>query len=136
MDQFPSAAHLASWACLCPGNFESAGKRLSGKMRRGNVSLRRCLAQAAWAISMQRNNYLSALYRRIAARRGAKRAVMAVAHALLVIAYHMLKRGENYRDLGADHFDRINVSHIRRSLVRRLERLGHKVTLEPLAQTA
>lgn len=136
MDQFPSAAHLASWACLCPGSFESAGKRLSGKMRKGNVSLRRCLAQAAWAISMQRNNYLSALYRRIAARRGAKRAVMAVAHALLVIAFHMLKRGENYRELGADHFDRINVSQIRRSLVRRLERLGHKVTLEPLAQTA
>jgi transposase len=136
MNQFPSAAHLASWACLCPGNFESAGKRLSGKMRKGNVSLRRCLSQAAWAISMMKNNYLSALYRRIAARRGAKRAVMAVAHALLVIAYHMLKRAEDYRDLGADHFDRIDVSRIRRSLVRRLERLGHKVTLEPLAQTA
>jgi transposase len=136
MDQFPSSAHLASWACLCPGSFESAGKRLSGKMRKGNVSLRRCLSQAAWAISMMKNNYLSALYRRIAARRGAKRAVMAVAHALLVIAFHMLKRKENYRELGADHFDRIDVGRIRRSLVRRLERLGHRVTLEPLAQTA
>jgi len=136
MDQFPSAAHLASWACLCPGNFESAGKRLSGKMRKGNVSLRRCLSQAAWAISMMKNNYLSALYRRIAARRGAKRAVMAVAHALLEIAYHMLKRKEDYRELGADHFDRIDVNRIRRSLVSRLERLGHKVTLEPLPQTA
>jgi transposase len=136
MDQFPSAAHLASWACLCPGNFESAGKRLSGKMRKGNVSLRRCLAQAAWAISMTKNNYLSALYRRIAARRGSKRAVMAVAHALLVIAYHMLKRKENYKELGADHFDRIDVNRIRRSLVRRLERLGHRVTLEPLTQAA
>ncbi|HVB55302.1 MAG TPA: IS110 family transposase [Candidatus Acidoferrales bacterium] len=136
MNQFPSAAHLASGACLCPGSSESAGKRLSGKMRKGNVSLRRCLAQAAWAISMTKNNYLSALYRRIAARRGAKRAVMAVAHALLVIAYHMLKRGENYRELGADHFDRIDVNRIRRSLVRRLERLGHKVTLEPVEQTA
>ena len=118
MNQFPSSGHLASWACLCPGNFESAGKRLSGKMRKGNVSLRRCLAQAAWAISMMKNNYLSALYRRIAARRGAKRAVMAVAHALLVIAYHLLKRNEDYRELGADHFDRINVNRIRRSLVR------------------
>jgi len=136
MNQFPSAAHLASWACLCPGSFESAGKRLSGKMRKGNVSLRRCLSQAAWAISMMKNNYLSALYRRIAARRGAKRAVMAVAHALLEIAYHMLKRKEDYRELGADHFDRIDVNRIRRSLVRRLERLGHKVTLEPLALTA
>jgi transposase len=136
MNQFPSAAHLASWACLCPGNFESAGKRLSGKMRKGNVSLRRCLAQAAWAVSMKKDNYLSALYRRIAARRGAKRAVMAVAHTLLVIAFHMLKRGEDYRELGADHFDRMNAYRIRNSLVRRLERLGHKVTLEPLAQTA
>ena len=103
MKQFPSSAHLASWACLCPGNFESAGKRLSGKMRKGNVSLRRCLSQAAWAISMMKNNYLSALYRRIAARWGAKRAVMAVAHALLVIAFHLLKRKESYRELGADH---------------------------------
>src|SRR2546422_1441254 len=136
MNQFPSSGHLASWASLCPGNFESAGKRLSGKMRKGNVSLRRCLSQAAWAISMTKNNYLSALYRRIAARRGAKRAIMAVAHALLVIAYHMLKRKEDYRELGADHFDRIDVNRIRRSLVNRLERLGHKVTLEPLAQTA
>src|SRR3989449_722330 len=92
MNQFPCSGHLAAWACLWPGNFESAGKRLSGKMRKGNVSLRRCLSQAAWAISMMKNNYLSALYRRIAARRGAKRAVMAVAHALLEIAYHMLER--------------------------------------------
>jgi transposase len=105
-------------------------------MRKGNVSLRRCLSQAAWAISMMKNNYRSALYRRIASRRGAKRAVMAVAHALLVIAFHMLKRNENDRELAADHFDRIDVSRIRRSLVRRLERLGHRVTLEPLAQTA
>src|SRR5215471_13343491 len=136
MNQFPSEKHLSSWACLCPGSFESAGKRLSGKMRKGNVSLRRCLSQAAWAISMTKNNYLSALYRRIAARRGAKRAIMAVAHALLVMAHHMLKRKEDYRELGADHFDRIDVNRTRRSLVKRLERLGHRVILEPLAQTA
>jgi transposase len=136
MDQFPSSAHLASWACLCPRSFESAGKRLSGKMRKGNVALRGCLSQAAWAISMMKNNYLSALYRRIAARREAKRAVMAVAHALLVIAFHMLKRKDNYHELGADHFDRMDVNRIRRSLVRRLERLGHRVTLEPLTPTA
>jgi transposase len=135
MNQFPSSAHLASWASLCPGSFESAGKRLSGKMRKGNVSLRRCLSQAAWAISMMKNNHLSSLYRRIAARRGAKRAVMAVAHTLLVIAFHMIKRKQNYRELGADHFDRIDVSRLRRSLVRRLERLGHRVTLEPIAPT-
>src|SRR5256884_7703407 len=126
MDQFPSAEHLSSWACLCPGSFESAGKRLSGRRRMVNVSHRRCLSQAAWAISMTKNNYLSALYRRIAARRGAKRAIMAVAHALLVIAYHMLKRKEDYRGLGGDHFDRIDMNRTRRSLVRRLERPGHK----------
>jgi transposase len=97
-------------------------------MRKGTVSLRRCLSQAAWAISRMKNTYLSALYRRIAARRGAKRAVLAVAHALLFIAFHMLKSKENYRELGADHFDRIDVNRIRRSLVRRLERLGHGVT--------
>jgi transposase len=136
MNQFPSAGHLASWAGLCPGNFESAGKRLSGRMRKGSVALRRCVSQAAWAISMTKNNYLSALYRRLAARRGSKRAAMAVAHALLVIAFHMLKRKENYRELGADHFDRLHIHRIRRSLVRRLENLGHKVTLEPLPQTA
>ena len=76
MNQFPTSAHLASWACLCPRSFESAGKRLSGKMRKGNVSLRPCLSQAVWTISMMKNNYLSALYCRMAARRGAKRAVM------------------------------------------------------------
>lgn len=134
MDQFPSAKHLASWAGLCPGNFESAGKRLSGRMRKGSASLRRCLSQGAWAISTKRNSYLSALYRRIAARRGTKRAIMAVAHALLVIAYHLLRRKEDYRELGPDHFDRINADGLRRSLVRRLQQLGHKVTLEPLPQ--
>lgn len=92
MSQFPSAAHLASWAGLCPGSFESAGKRLSGKTRKGSHSLRRCLCQAAWALSRQKNNYLAALYRRLAARRGGKRAVIAVAHALLVMAFHMLQR--------------------------------------------
>jgi transposase len=131
MDQFPSAAHLASWAGLCPGNFESAGKRLSGKTRKGSSSLRRCLCQAGWAISRQRNNYLAALYARLAARRGSKRAVIGVAHALLVIAFHLLKRHTDYQELGPDYFDRINQSRITRSLVRRLERLGHTVVLQP-----
>ena len=136
MNPFPSAAHLASWAGLCPGNCESAGKRLSGKTRKGSAALRRCLCQAAWAISMTKNNYLSALYRRLAAHRGAKRAVIGVAHSVLVMAYHMLRRREDYRELGADHFDRIRASSLRRYLTRRLQRLGYQVTLQPLPLSA
>jgi transposase len=136
MEQFPSAGHLASWAGLCPGSFESAGKRLSGKTRKGSASLRRCLCQVGSVVSRMRDNYLSAQYRRLAARRGGKRAVLAVAHTVLVMAYYILKRKQNYEELGADYFDRLNADAIRRSLVRRLERLGHRVTLEPLPQFA
>ena len=136
MEQFPSAGHLASWAGLCPGSFESAGKRLSGRTRKGSASLRRCLCQVGSVVSHMRDNYLSAQYRRLAARRGGKRAVLAVAHTVLVMAYHILKRKQNYQELGADYFDRLNADAIRRSLVRRLERLGHRVTLEPILQSA
>jgi transposase len=136
MRQFASAAHLSSWAGLCPGSFESAGKRLSGKTRKGSASLRRCLCQAAWAVSTKKKNYLSALYRRLAARRGAKRAIVAVAHRLLVIAYHLLQRKQDYVELGENYFDQLHAGRLRRSLVRRLERLGHRVTLEPLGQMA
>jgi transposase len=132
MDRFPTARHLVSWAGLCPGNCESAGKRLSGATRKGNPAIRRCLCQAAWAVAKTRNNYLGALFRRIAARRGNKKAVIAVAHAMLTIVHHLLKRKDQYRDLGADYFDRLNATRIQRSLVRRLERLGNVVTLTPV----
>src|SRR6185437_830333 len=136
MSQFPDAQHLASWAGLCPGAHESAGKRKSGKIRKGSLWLRRCLCQAVWAVSTKRNNYLSALYRRLAARRGKKRATIAVAHNLLVIAYYILRDQTCYRDLGPDYFDRINPVGLRRRLTKRLEGLGFKVTLEPVAQVA
>lgn len=134
MSQFPDAQHLASWAGLCPGSHESAGKRKSGKIRKGSLWLRRCLCQGAWAVSTKKNNYLSALYRRLAARRGTKRATIAVAHNLLVIAYYILRDGTCYRDLGPDYFDRLNPEGLRRRLTKRLEGLGFKVTLQPLPQ--
>lgn len=135
MSRFPTAHHLASWAGLCPGNCESAGKRLSGATRKGNPAIRRCLCQAAWAVAKTRNNYLAALFRRIAARRGNKKAVIAVAHAMLIIVHHLLKRKECYQELGADYFDRLNATRIQHSLVRRLERLGNIVTVTPVAIT-
>jgi transposase len=136
MSQFSDAQHLASWAGLCPGSHESAGKRKSGKIRKGSLWLRRCLCQAAWAVSTKKNNYLSALYRRLAARRGSKRATIAIAHNLLVIAYYILRDQTCYRDLGPDYFDRLNPEGLRRRLTKRLEGLGFKVTVEPLAEVA
>ena len=130
MSQFPDAQHLASWAGLCPGNWESAGKQKSGRTRKGSAWLRRHLCQSAWGVSTKQNNYLSALFRRLAARRGVKRATMAVAHALLVIAYQILKNGVEYHELGADYFDRLNPVRLTRRLVKRLEGLGFQVMLE------
>jgi transposase len=130
-DQFPSAHHLASWAGMCPGNAESAGKRLNGKTRKGSAFLRRHLCQASWAVSTKKNSYLSALFRRIARTRGAKRATMAIGHAILVIAFHLLRRGTTSVDLGPDYFDRRNKDALRRSLVKRLTNLGHVVSLTP-----
>jgi transposase len=134
MQQFPSAAHLASWAGVCPGNHESAGKRVSGKTRQGNPWLRRLLIQVAHAASRQKQGYFPAQYRRIAARRGKKRAAMAVAHSILVIIYHMLKNGTVYEEHGEAFFDKQDQQATEKRLVRQLERLGHHVTLEPLAQ--
>jgi len=136
MAQFPSAAHLASWAGLCPGNDESAGKRRSGKTRSGNPWVRRVLCQAAWAASHTKNTYLAAQFRRLAAKRGKKRAIIAVAHTILTIAYYVISRGEGYRELGGDYFERANGEGLKRYLVRRLERLGQKVTIEPALSTA
>jgi transposase len=133
VDRFPSAQHLASWAGVCPGNHESAGKRLGGTTRKGNAPLRRALVQAAHAASRARLTYPGAQYRRLAARRGKKRAAVAVAHTILVIAYHLLARNTTYTDLGPDHFDRRDAEAIEQQLVKRLERLGNKVTLEKVA---
>ncbi len=131
MSRFPSAAHAASWAGLAPGKNESAGKNRSGKITPGNRHLKAALVQAAHATSRTRDNYLAAHFRRLAARRGKKRAAVAVAHSILVIAYHMLRNGTEYRDLGGDYFDRRNKAQLQRNLVKRLEGLGLQVKLEP-----
>ena len=106
MGRFPSAKHLAAWAGLAPGNHESAGRQRSGRTRKGNRWLRTALVAAAQSAARTKQSYLGAQYRRIAARRGAKRAILAVAHSMLVIAYHLIARREPYRELGADYFDR------------------------------
>jgi transposase len=133
MSRFPSAAHLASWAGLCPGNDESAGKRRSGKTRKGSPWLRTLLVEAAHAASRTTETYLAARYHRIAARRGKKKAAVAVAHSILLIAYHLLRDGTTYQDLGGNYYDERDRRAVERRLVRRLERLGHRVTLTPAA---
>lgn len=132
MTRFPSDAHLASWAGVCPGNHESAGKRKSGKTTDGNPYLRGVLCEMAWTISRMKDNYLSAFYHRVARRRGKKRAILAVAHKILVIIYHMLKNNKPYEDLGADYFDQLDAARIQRRAVQRLEQLGYAVTLTAL----
>jgi transposase len=129
--RFPSAKHLASWAGMCPGNGESGGKRLSGKTRKGNQWLRQVLIEIAHVASKTRDTYLAAQYRRIAARRGKKRALVALGHTILVIIYHILTRRQPYQDLGPAYFDQLDRQHLEHRLVRRLERLGYTVDLQP-----
>ena len=136
MEQFPSARHLASWAGICPGNQESAGKRLSGKPRKGSAWLRRSLCQAAWAASHTKETFLAARFRRLAARKGKKRAIVAVGHTILVILYHVLKTKQPYRELGADYWDRTRAHHLKRYFVQRLERLGLQVTIHSKEEIA
>lgn len=130
MSAFPSAGHLASWAGMCPGNNESAGKKRSGRTRQGNSTLKHALIESAKAASRSKNSYLSAQYKRIAARRGRNRAAVAVGHTILEIVYHMLKNGTEYTDLGNNYFEeRRKQASINRH-VKRLESLGLKVIIE------
>jgi len=134
MQQFPTDAHLASWVGICPGNHESAGKRLSGKTRKGNPWARRLLLQAAQVVSRQKKGYLPVLYQRIAARRGKKRALMALAHRILVILYHLLRDGVPYEEKGETFLEERDRELMEKRLVRQLERLGNQVSVQPLAQ--
>jgi transposase len=133
---FPSDAHLASWAGMCPGNKSTGGKRLSGRTRKGNTYLRSALVQAAWGATMKKNCYLSSQYTRLAKRLGRKKALVAVGHSLLIIIYHILQSGQSYTELGGDYFDRNHVEHQRDYFIRRLQMLGLKVTVEESAAAA
>jgi transposase len=132
MSQFPSAKHLASWAAVCPGNRQSGGKRLSGKTRRGNGWLKAVLCEVAWANARHSTSYIGAQFRRLTRRRGVYKALIAVAHTLLVIVYHVLKTQQPYHELGADYFERLDQAYLERHHVRRLEQLGYTVTLAPI----
>lgn len=136
MSRFPSASHLASWAGMCPGNNESAGKQKSGKTNKGSTSLRSALTQAAWAASHTKNTYLSAQFKKLVKRMGKNKALVAVGHSILIIVYHMLSRKQNYKDLGGDYFDRKNVEAERARLILKLERLGLKVSVEETQRAA
>lgn len=130
MDQFPSAGHLASWAGMCPGNEESAGKRKRRRTTKGDVWLRRALSEAAWAASRAKDTYFQAQYRRLAGRRGKKRAIIALGHSLLVVIYHLLRDETlQYQELGGNYFDTLDPARLRRHLVKRLESLGYEVSL-------
>lgn len=129
MDQFPDEKHLASWAGVCPGQNESAGKRMSGKTRKGNSTLKKTLVQCANSASRAKDCYLSAQHKRIASRRGRKRANVALAHTILCICYFMIKNGSSYAELGGDYFDKRNRSYAINRSIKRLEALGFDVEL-------
>lgn len=131
MSRFISAEHLAAWAGVAPGNHESAGKRYSGRRRRGNKTLCVALVQAAHAAGRTKGTYLAAQYHRLTARRGKKKAALAVAHSILVIAYHLIQRNEPYRELGGNYFDQKDPEATAKRLKKRLEQIGYQVTLEP-----
>jgi len=133
MDPFPSAAHLCSWAGLAPGNNESAGKRKSGRTRKGNQKLRSALVEAARAAARTKNTYLSSQYHRIAARRGANRAAVAVAHSILTIVFHILKRKQPYIELGPTYYEERKRDAVIKQSVKKLESLGYKVTVQSIA---
>ena len=138
MSRFPTPGHLAAWAGVAPGNCQSGGKRLSNRTRQGNKTLKTALVQAAQAAARTRNTYLAAQCTRLASRRGRKKAIVAVAHSILVIVYRLLERGEDYCDLGANYFDQRQPQAVTRKLVGRLEQLGFDVSLQPkqAAETA
>jgi len=136
MSVFPSAGHLASWGGRCPGNDQSAGKRRSGRRRKGSKFLGIALQEAALAATRTKDSYLQAQYQRLRPRIGHRRALGAVQHSMLVAYWHMFTNGETYRDLGGDYYQRSDPERLTRRLIARLESLGHTVTLQPQSGVA
>ena len=136
MSVFGSVSQVVSWAGVCPGNHESAGKRQSGRTTKGNVYLKTALVEAANAAARAKDTYLREKFFRLKARRGYKRAAVAIAHKILVAIYHMLSQQVSYNDLGDLYLDKLNKHHLTRNLVHRLERLGYTVTLTPEQKAA
>lgn len=130
MAPFDTAEQAASWSCVCPGNHESAGKQGNGRTRKGNPWLRSAICEAAWSASRTKKSYFHAQYARICARRGPNRALMAVAHSMIIVGFYLVKHGLEFKELGADFFDRRNREHATRRAVKRLKALGYKVSLE------
>jgi hypothetical protein len=130
LSAFADAKHLASWAGLCPGNRESAGKRMSGRTRKANRYVKRAMCQAAWAASHTKKTYLAAFYRRMKIRKGAPKAVMALAHHMITVVHQVLSRKEEYVEFGADYYDQRNKPRTVARLVARLERLGYQVDVK------
>jgi transposase len=130
MAPFATAEQAASWACVCPGNNESAAKQSDGRTRKGNPWLRRAICEAAWGASRTKKSYFHAQYNRLCARRGPQRALMAVAHSMIVVGFYLVKFDLKFKDLGADFFDRRNRERTMHRAVKRLNGLGYKVTLE------
>jgi len=136
MDQFPSHAHLSSWAGMSPGNKQSGDKRYSGKMTPGNKWLKGCLVEASWAASKTKDTYLNARYRRLVTRRGKKRACVAVGHTILIIAYHVIKEQITYKELGADYFDRLNEKYLIKHLISKFKILGYTLEIKKEPEAA
>jgi transposase len=132
MSHWEDSEKLANWSCLCPGNRESGGKRLSDRTRKGNRWLRRAFCQMAWAATRKKGSYFKTQYRRLTGRRGKQRALLAVAHSLLTVVYHMVKKPNlKYHELGEDYFDKRGAERTAAQLIKRLGRLGYEVTLKP-----
>ena len=133
MNRFPTSGHLISWACICPRNDESAGKRRSTRIRKGSPWLKATLVQCAWAATRTKGTYLNAQFHRIRARRGPKKAILAVAASILTAIYHMLKYGTFYQELGPNHFDARTKERQKNRLIKRLADLGYVVEIVPQA---